>query len=295
MFDNVPKKYYDKDHGFLLTATQALSTARYRLIPYHDEWRCSEIMVCDRPRFNGGGYGLIGDYHRSVHNDDDLSESDLNDSVDRSRRRARKAIRDIMDCNDFEWFMTFTLDGEKIDRSDYAAFVKAVNRYMDNHVRRCGWSYLAVPEYHKDGSALHLHACVKGDRFALIDSGTVVRPDGGKPVKRATARKQGYQDSELKTVYNVTDWRLGFSTAIHTYGDRVALARYIGKYITKSDEKIGGRWYYSGGQLARPLYLYDNILFDDFVGDIEFEHEFGAFKIKYYDGGIALDRLDGSR
>lgn len=299
MSDIVPKKYYDREHGYLLTASQALSNCRVRLIPYNDRWAVSQIMVCDRPKFNGGGYGLLNPIHRSPRSDDDepLTPEEQREYINRSRRRAYKRVRDIMDCNDFEWFMTFTLDGTKIDRTDYKEFIKSVNRYFDNRVRRYGWRYCAVVEYHKklerNGKhALHLHACVSGDKMNLVDSGTVIRPCGGKPVKRATARKQGYSDDELKTVYNVSDWTLGHSTAIHTYGERLALSRYITKYITKSDDKVGGRWYYSGGDLAAPLYLYHNIDFDRFAGDIEFSHEFGDFKIKYIDEGLPLDRLD---
>jgi hypothetical protein len=236
-------KYYDKASGSLLLPSEALTNARYRLIPFGDSWMVSEVMTSDRPKFNSGGYGLLGNCRRRHLPDpeEEVSLEDREASIDRSRRRARKKVKDIMDCNDFEYFMTFTLDGDLIDRSDYASFIKAVNRYMDNRVRRYGWKYCAVAEYHKrlesNGKhALHLHACVSGDKMKLIDSGTVVRPCGGKPVKRATARRQGYSDSQLKTVYNVADWTLGHSTAIRTYGDRLALRRYITKLFGTLEE-----------------------------------------------------------
>ena len=268
-----------------MTATQALVNARYRLVPRGDGWLTTELMVCDRPKFNPHHYGLVGDapHRRPAPDVDDLTDDDRADYIERSKRRARKAVRDIMDCNDFEYFMTFTLDGGKIDRTSYTEFVKAVTHYTKNRVQRYGWSYLAVPEYHHDGEALHLHAVVRGDRYNLVDSGCVVNPKGGKPIKLSTALKYGYRREDLKTVYNVTDWTLGFSTAIHTYGDRDALRRYVGKYITKSEDKIGGRWYFSGGNLARPLYVCCNIPFDDVEGDICFENDGGAFKIQYFD------------
>ncbi len=300
MTELAPKRYYDKIHGYLLTASQALNNTRIRLIPFKHECLCTEIMICDRPKFNGQGYGLIGEVSKSVKRDfelDPLTPEEQADYISRSRRRALKAVRDIMDCNDFQYFMTFTLDPEKIERTDYTAFIKAVNQYLDNRVRRYGWKYCAVAEYHKrtesNGKrALHLHACVSGDKFNFVDSGTVIRPDSNKPVLRSTARKQGYKESDLKTVYNVSDWKYGYSTAIHTYGKRLALSRYITKYITKSEEKVGGRWYYSGGDLQRPQYLYDDSDFHTFIGDVEFAHEFGEFKIKYFDEGLTLDRLE---
>ena len=297
----VPYRYYDKVDGTLLTATQALKNARYRLVPTDDGngYRTTELLVCDRPKFNPEHYGLLGEGSRRrpavIDEDDELLPPDvLKDYMERSRRRARKAVKDIMDCNRFDWFVTFTLDQKKIDRQSYTDFVKAVNNYMKNRVQRYGWRYLAVPEYHQDGESLHLHAVVSGDKINLVYSGTVIRPDkryGRKPVTEATAKKQGYKLSECKPVYNVTDWPYGFSTAIRTYGDREALRRYVGKYITKSEHKIGGRWYYSGGELARPLYVCCNIPFSSVEGDIEFSNDGGAFKIKYNDRGDDNARL----
>lgn len=291
-----PKRYYDKHDGCLLTASQALRNCRYRLVPFGNEWLVTEVMMCDRPKFNSGDYGLIGELHKSRLLDADeepLSPEEQKEYIDRSRRRARRAVRDLMDANSFDWFITFTLDEKKVgDRSDYKRFIELVRQYMDNHVRRHGWRYVAVVEYHKNKKGLHLHAAVSADSIKLVHSGTYVRPCGGRPVMMATALRQGYRKEELRDVYNVVDWYHGFSTAIHTYGRRLDLARYIAKYITKSDDKIGGRWYYSGGKLERPIYLTDNRSFDSFVGDVEFDHEFGSFKIKYYDDGVRIDWLE---
>lgn len=46
------------------------------------------------------------------------------------------------------------------------------------------------------------------------------------------------------------------------HGDRRQAVGYVCKYITKADAKIGGRWYYSGGDLKRP---------DGFTADLDFE------------------------
>lgn len=293
MLDKAPVRYYDKDHGYLLTASQALKNARYRIIPdFKGGYIVTELMVCDRPKFNADGYGLLGEKPCSFPAADDDADSDPAAVIDRSRRRARRAVRDIMDCNQFKYFMTFTLNGERFNRGDYPAFVKLVNKYLGNRVARYGWFYVAVPEYHKDGKNLHLHAVVGGDRFNLVNSGTVLRPDGGRPVKLDTALRQGYKREDLKTVYNVSDWVDGYSTAIEVYGGRLALTRYILKYITKSDDKIGGRWYFSGGKLDRPIYVYKNLPYLDIEdADVEFKNDGGEFKIKYIDKELPVEGL----
>ena len=282
-------KYINPDTLDLMTASQALKNLRVRLIPDHKGgWIPTDYTVCSRPIFNPDHFVRL--YDRPVHSAP-AKRGDQNDPdyIERSRRRALRAIRDIMDCNTFDWFLTFTLNGDRYDRDDYATFCKTVNKYLANRVQRYGWSYVACMEYHHDQKNLHLHAVVKAATIKLSDSGTVLRPTGGRPVRLSTALRQGFKLDELKTVYNVTDWVDGFSTAIQTYGSPASLAKYITKYITKSENKVGGRWYYSGGDLLRPRYVYDNVDYDTIEATREYTNAGGDFKIVY------LDREDSER
>lgn len=155
------------------------------------------------------------------------------------RRRASKRVYDLVRSNpELDLFCTFTLDQTKIDRYDYSAIVKKLNNFLDNHVRRDGLKYVLVAERHKDG-AVHFHALMN-QVLKKIDSG---KTDKG-----------GHK------IYNLPQWGLGFTTAIVTYGNRDSVCKYITKYITKSDEKVGGRWYYHGGKLSEPSYEYDTYL-----------------------------------
>ena len=45
-------------------------------------------------------------------------------------------------------------------------------------------------------------------------------------------------------------------------GERAAAVGYCCKYIAKQQEKIGGRWYYSGGQLRRPQVSWSDVDFE---------------------------------
>lgn len=208
-------------------------------------------------------------------------EVSASDNIERAKRRAKSHLLDYALCNNFDCFVTLTLNPDNIDRTDYKAVIKKLNTWLDNRVRRCGLCYVGVPELHKDG-AIHFHILCN-DVLNVVDSGTVIRPTGGKPVKQATATRQGFKLDECRKVYNITDWSLGFSTMYHTYGDVRAVANYIVKYITKGEKKIGGRWYYSGGKLLKPLYRYDYVSFDEIVDyDYDFECEGGNFKIKKY-------------
>lgn len=199
---------------------------------------------------------------------------------DRSKRRANKHLFDFILCNNFTNFCTFTLDKSKIDRNNYSEIMRKLNQYLDNRVRRQGLRYVGVPELHKNGG-FHFHF-LTNDVLPLEYSGTVIRPTGGKPVREATAKKQGFSLSECRKVYNILDWKLGFTTSIYTYGEPQAVANYIGKYITKSPEKIGGRWYYSGGELLKPVYIYSRVSFGEQIGDYGFQCEGGVFLVKKF-------------
>lgn len=271
-----PELLYHDDDGHLLTKSQALFNARFKFI----RGELIEVMCCSSPVFNGDNLGLIRRDRcvRSRRSDD----PDPRD-VDRSRKRAVARLRDLIECNDWRFFVTLTFNGDLIDRGDYHALIRRVNTYLDNRVRRQCWRYVGVVEHHKDHRGLHFHFLVAGD-VRLVDSGTCLRPVGGRPVKRSTAYRQGYVDDDLRTVYNISDWSLGFSTAIEVYGNHRALARYVGKYLTKSEsDKIGGRWFYHGGDLREPEFKYDNLDFERFVGDVEFDTDGGTFKIAYHD------------
>lgn len=285
-------KYINPDNLDLMTSAQALYNLRFRLVPdFKGGFVVTDYMVCNRPIFNPNHYVRL--YDRPVHSVHSEQDPDSSKSIDASRRRALRVVRDLMECNQFDWFLTFTLNGERYARDDYEAFCKTVNKYLANRVQRHGWKYVAVMEYHHDQKNLHLHAVVSADAgsLKLVDSGTVLRPTGGKPVKLATALKQGFKREELKTVYNVTDWVDGWSTAIHTYGNHMSLAKYITKYITKSENKVGGRWYYSGGKLDRPVFKYDNVDYDLIEGTREYSNAGGSFKVVYLDGDdrISMD------
>lgn len=261
---------------FNLTSQTGLYNCRTKLYPKADgSYLIAEEMAVSNPIFNPNGlelrdYQKFGGFSRTTSEEDKIS---------RSKKRAKAKINDLIMCNDFSYFVTLTLSREKIDRENYGAVIKKLNSYLANRVRRNGLYYVGVPELHKKGG-FHFHFLVN-DVLPLVNSGTVIRPTGGKPVKVETAKRQRYNLEECKTVYNISDWDLGFTTAIRLYGERAAVAAYIGKYITKG-EKVGGRWYYSGGELKRPKFLYCNIDYDTFDCDYSFECPSGEFLVKRY-------------
>lgn len=160
-----------------------------------------------------------------------------NPSRDDNILRARRKVFDIALLNSFDYFFTFTLDKEKIDRYDVSVIKKRLIKYLNNMQQRHNFRCLLIPEFHKDG-ALHFHGLCSGD-LKLVDSGK--KTESGQ------------------IIYNVPQWRLGFSTAIELYGDYTVVCKYITKYISKDFKKIFGKFYYTCGDLVRePIKSYDN-------------------------------------
>ena len=206
----------------------------------------SELMVCSKPVFIEAGYESAAKFNhsnrcsnitRTVARDAADKAGASEASADRARRRAATKVRDIALSNRFRWFVTLTLDRERIDRYDVGVITKKLNQVMDNLVRRRGLAYVLVPERHKDG-AVHFHGFFT-DAVRAVES--------------------GHTDGAGHKVYNLPEWTLGFSTAIELYGTYSSAVGYVCKYVRKQDEKIGGRWFYSGGKLAKPAVSYPDV------------------------------------
>lgn len=164
-------------------------------------------------------------------------------SFDRSVRRAKSRVRQLALANNFDYFVTLTLDPKKIDRYDPVVIVKKLSQWCNNMVKRYDLTYILVPERHKDG-ALHFHGFFKGN-FRVVES--------------------GHYDSNGHVIYNLPQWTFGYTTAVKLYGDYPKAVSYICKYIGKQGAKPAGRWYYSGGSLSEPTV---------FVGDVPTDYQF---------------------
>jgi hypothetical protein len=211
-----------------------------------------DLLCCTAPIFREPGWEAAGwgeNHTKCVPSPREAGKKAEGADMERSMRRARAKLRRLALANDFEYFVTLTLDPAKIDRYDGAAVVKALGRWCDNMVRRHGLKYILVPERHKDG-AFHFHGFMAGPGLKAVDSG--IKWDD-------------------RPVYNLPQWTLGFTTAQRLYGDYHAAVGYCCKYIGKQDaERPLGRWYYSGGQLAEPHKVWCDLEYGSIENAVEF-------------------------
>lgn len=231
-----------------------------RLKYYGSEELPDQILISEYPIFNPSKVEdadkwdeIIFTPKRSKENEnqpegDAPEENSVKEKGDYTRQsflRAKRRAYDLVRCNDFDCFVTLTMDKKVVDRENYDEIVKKLGVWLDNRVRRKGLKYVLCPEYHKDGKAIHFHGLMNSEALKLIDS----------------KRKR-----HKKTVYNVDDFPLGFSTAMKVTGEesKKATAGYVFKYMTKqgANNKIGGRYFLHGGDLEKPRYEY--VFIDDY-------------------------------
>lgn len=181
-----------------------------------------------------------------------VNKSDKED-LERARRRARAKVRRLALANEFKWFVTLTLDPAKVDSLDVAAVTRKLNQWCSNQVKRRGLRYILVPELHKSGR-VHYHGFFS-DSLEAVDSGTITGVPGSKgPRKPRSARQRAeWLEAGGKVVCNLPGWTYGFTTAVELYGEYERAVAYVCKYIGKESQKVGGRWYYSGGNLQTPV------------------------------------------
>lgn len=184
---------------------------------------------------------------------------------ERSIRRTKRAVKDYVLMNPFDMFATFTF---RSDRYDIDKIKSKMANWLKSQQKRNGqFSYLIVPEFHKDG-ALHFHALVNGY------TGKVNRSYGsntGQPLKE-----------NGRDVYELPGYKLGFNSVIYIDDNpesRGKVGSYLLKYITKDMPVIFGqnRYWVSKG-LKKPK-SEDNPekWYEQVKPDRTFINEYGVF------------------
>lgn len=171
---------------------------------------------------------------------DDFTDStkgvrDKERSLLSSKNRTINSIYDIARSNEWEYFLTLTFDPDKVDSFNYDEVTKKLSTWIDNFKRRYApdLKYILVPELHK-GGRYHFHGLLANiGNCSLIDS--------------------GHTDKSDNRIYNLGQYRLGFST-VTKINDVNRASSYIGKYITKElcATTFGKKRYWTSKNLDKP-------------------------------------------
>ena len=159
-------------------------------------------------------------------------------NVKRSIRRARVNIVDLAMANDFEYFGTITINGKWHDISNPVAILDRLLKYFNNYKSRSAPNFerLVVPEYGEKNGRLHFHFLLKGIPQADL----------------------------FINEYKYLDWqpireRFGHVQITKIKGsdeDRIRVAKYCSKYMTKDNIQIRSHRYFRSKNLGKPIHSF---------------------------------------
>lgn len=154
-----------------------------------------------------------------------------------SLNRTKTLVRDIVLCNKFELFCTFTFNPKHVDSFNLHSCERVLRLWFarqhdKSREKGIDFKYLAIPEQHKSGR-WHFHALLSGFVGSM------------KPSKLFTASS--------RRIFNITCFRSGFTTAVHI-DDLDVVSSYITKYISKDFVKLyNKRRFICSRNLERPI------------------------------------------
>lgn len=181
-------------------------TDYYNIKQYNDDMY--KLTYCKKP-IKRAGFEDKNNIKRSR----DVNDVKLSNNV----ARARAMVFEYALCNDFEYFVTLTLNKDLQDRYDLKGYIKRLGQFIRNYRRDHGADiqYLLIPEKHRDG-AWHMHGLFKGI-----------------PAEHLSINENGYMD------WPAYSKRFGF-ISLDKIKNKEACSKYITKYVSKSFDKEGG-------------------------------------------------------
>lgn len=144
--------------------------------------------------------------------------------------RAKSMVEEYGLCNDFDWFATFTIDGEKLDRTDLETFRKRLVKMVRDfrHRRGVEIQYLLVPELHADGKSWHIHGLLK------MPEGMLEEYRYSKKLPRRIKDKllEGKRVFRWKNAESAYGWN-----TLEKIGNKEKSVRYLLKYFSKENRE----------------------------------------------------------
>lgn len=190
-------------------------------------------------------------------------------------RRAKSKVLEYCLCNEFDYFVTLTIDKSKYDRYDFPKYYKALSKFLNNYNTNNNTKvqYVLIPEQHKDG-AWHMHGLIRG-----------ILP------KHLKTNEKGCLDW---TSYHK---KFGY-ISLSVIKDRNKVASYVTKYITKqmaeNNRELNTHLYYASKKLNTSWELRRGDLTDcahgKFIYDFANEH----VGIKVFEDDTCLKYVEDS-
>lgn len=185
-----------------------------------------------------------------------------NKKLDNNVIRAKSKVFEYAYCNDWEYFVTATINPNKYDRTDLKTYYKDFSQWLRNIGKKHGLKidYIFIPELHKDGKSWHIHGFIKG-----------------LPKEHLKVNENGYLD------WLPYKQKFGY-ISLDEIRNRQKAASYITKYISKNLSdcigELNAKMYYCSKGLNTARTIKKGTLNSEFSMP-DFESEW--VKLKWYD------------
>lgn len=188
--------------------------------------------------------------------------------LDNNISRARAKVKEYGLCNDFEYFVTLTLDPKKYNRADLKKYKKDLSQFLRDYKKSYGSKieYVLIPEFHEDGINVHMHGLIKGILPKHITLSEYINK---------------------KTGEHYLDWlqyskKFGWLN-IGKIKDKDKVCSYITKYINKSMadtiKVLGDHMYYNSQGLKVAQEIKRGTLSRNSIPEYDFENDYIQSKI----------------
>ena len=197
--------------------TSKLIVNGYSIKKYNSD---SYKITLNKMPFKPRGFELERKYNYSR----DVNEYKLSNNV----IRAKMKVFEYAMCNDFDYFVTLTLDKDKYQRDDLNKYIKDLGQFIRDYRKKyqVDIQYLLIPEKHEDKVSWHMHGLIKGIPIEHLRKFTLneILP---------------YRLRELiaagRDIYDWTKYQEKFGwVTIERVMCQERISKYITKYIKKS-------------------------------------------------------------
>jgi len=229
------------------------------------------------------GYEAIEGDSDSKHSARKKNTTENEEKLEASISRTRAAIYELALCNDWEWFVTLTLNPEYHNRKDLKKYKKKLSIFIKNYnrIHKTNIKYLLIPEQHADGQSWHMHGLMMGLPKEHLHEFT---EQENLPIKILIEIKRGHK------VYNWEAYAKAFGYITITEIRHIeSVSKYITKYITKDLAKtrigLNDHLYYCSQGLKRAEVLYQGQLTKEI--DEDYSNEYVRIKmVRTFDEAI---------
>lgn len=139
--------------------------------------------------------------------------------------RTKSRIIELGKCNEWDLFVTLTLNPKKYNRKDLGKFIKDLAQLIRDE-RKNGYDieYLLIPERHKDG-CWHMHGFIHGLPIEKLHEFSLSEHLPKKIIDKLKSGKRVFTWEKYAAKFGYSD--------IELIQNKNAASAYISKYITK--------------------------------------------------------------